>query len=338
MVNIFEFSNIKENRETFFYIKIINFSGDYLDSLLNCVDGNNEVLQAVLKSVAKTGIEIPELRVKENEGYEEKLNRTYSLDAQKLNDCFLQIVREWTVRGEQERKDCFEPVLNELLSHFPDEENRAEISVLVPGCGLARLPFEIAKHGFTTFGNEKDFFQLFLGSFIMNEISRKDDYRFYPWIHDLKNRMSMKDVTTPIPFPDIDPSERPDNFQFNMIPGDFLKVVQDEDLPEGSFDVIITTFFLDSTQLLEYIDALAKLLKPEGLWINFGPLNFSSEDPFAMPLNMFKSLLKNEYKFEFVKDEMVETTYGQSSEVNSMFCLNLNCAFWTCKKHLKEEE
>ena len=85
------------------------------------MDGNNEVLQAVLKSVAKTGIEIPELRVKENEGYEEKLNRTYSLDAQKLNDCFLQIVREWTVRGEQERKDCFEPVLNELLTHFPDE-------------------------------------------------------------------------------------------------------------------------------------------------------------------------------------------------------------------------
>ena len=159
--------------------------------------------------------------------------------------------------------------------------------------------------------------------------------RFYPWIHDLKNRMDMKDVTTPIPFPDIDPSDRPENFQFQMIPGEFMKVVQD--IPEGSFDAIITTFFLETSQLMEYIDTIAKLLKPEGLWINFGPLNFCSEDPFPMTLDMFKSLLKNQFKFEFLKDELVETSYGQSSVDNSMFSLNLKCAFWTCKKPVKEE-
>ena len=171
---------------TFFWYRILkylwhpwfNILGDYLDSLLNCVDGNYEVLQDVLKSVAKqTGAEIPEILIDKAETQEAKNKRTFSVDAQKLNDCFVQIVREWTQNGEKERAECFEPVLNELLSHFPDEENRGDISVLVPGCGLARLPFEIAKEGFNTVGNERDFFQLFLGSFIMNEISRKDDYR-----------------------------------------------------------------------------------------------------------------------------------------------------------------
>ena len=145
------------------------------------MDGNNEVLQDVLKSVAKTGIEIPEVVINENEGHEEKFKRTYSLDAQKLNDCLIQIVREWTVRGEQERKDCFEPVLNELLTHFPDEENRSEVSVLVPGCGLARLPFEIAKRGFNTLGNEKDFFQQVISWYKEFQFAKKlKMYRIIP--------------------------------------------------------------------------------------------------------------------------------------------------------------
>ena len=291
------------------------------------MDGNNEVLKDVLKSVAGQSPDVPDI-IKESE---KKFKKTYNHDYQRLTDCFIQIVREWTTHGEQERKDCFDLILNELCTLYPDTEAREEICVLVPGCGLARLPFEIAKAGFQSVGNEIDFFQLFVGSFIMNEITRKDDYRFYPFIHDLKNRMHMNDVTTPIPFPDIDPSDRPENFQFQMLPGDFLKIAE-EDIPEESMDVIVTTFFLDSGRnILDYIDAIAKLLKPEGIWINFGALNFNSDLP--MSLEMLKQILIDHYHFEFLKDELIDTSYGQSQSQNSMFQMNLKCAFFTCKKN-----
>ena len=291
------------------------------------MDGNNEVLQDVLKSVATQSSDMPDM-IRETEKNPKK---TLNLDYQRLTDCFLQIVREWTTHGEQERKDCFDLILNELCAMYPDEETREDICVFVPGCGLARLPFEIAKAGFQSVGNECDFFQLFVGSFIMNEITRKDNYRFYPFIHDLKNRMNMNDVTTPIPFPDINPSDRSENFQFQMLPGEFLKIAEDE-IPEGSLDVIVTTFFLDSGHnILDYIDAIAKLLKPEGIWINFGALNFKSDLP--MSLEMMKQILSDQYNFEFLKDETITTSYGQSQTQNSMFHMNLQCAFFTCKKN-----
>ena len=47
-------------------------------------------------------------------------------------------------------------------------------------------------------------------------------------IHDLSNRLGMSDVTTPVPFPDINPADRPDNFNFQMVPGDFEEVVQNQ--------------------------------------------------------------------------------------------------------------
>ncbi len=45
-------------------------------------------------------------------------------------------------------------------------------------------------------------------------------------LHDLSNRYHAADVTTPVSFPDINPSRRPENFQFQMVPGDFLDVSQ----------------------------------------------------------------------------------------------------------------
>ena len=64
-----------------------------------------------------------------------------------MNSCLLQIVREWSTIGQTEREKCFSPILEELKSRFP-EDSRSDVRVLVPGCGLARLPFEIALEGF----------------------------------------------------------------------------------------------------------------------------------------------------------------------------------------------
>lgn len=44
----------------------------------------------------------------------------------------------------------------------------SKVSVLVPGAGLGRLAWEIARLGYTCQGNEWSFFMLFTSNFILN--------------------------------------------------------------------------------------------------------------------------------------------------------------------------
>ena len=298
--------------------------GQYLNNLVNCVEENQSVLTEILQT---SEMELESVTTEKNA-------KTYNLDYQRLISCLIQIVREWSEIGENERKICFQPILEELKSHFP-EDSRDEIRILVPGCGLARLPFEIALEGFQCAANEQDLIQLMTASYIINACQNVDEKVIYPWIHDLSNRASKSEATKLVNFPDIDPSERPDNFQFDIIPGDFVEVSKEMELDE-SLDAVITTFFIETAQNpLKYLDAIAKILKPGGLWINFGSLNFVHEpfqDCISISLEVLKNIVKTEYKFAFLKDEIVQSTYGTTNCDTSRTKVDLNCCFFVCQK------
>ena len=193
---------------------------EYVDNLVNCIDANQKVLNEILNSA--------ELEI---EGEEDKnISQTLKIDHMRLNNCLAQIVREWSTEGESDRK-CFQLVQEELRSYFPETEDRhhQDVCILVPGCGLARLPYELALDGFKVLANEQDYFQLATASFIMNHCSRVDSYRIYPCLHDLRNRINTKAVTTPIPFPGNNNSISDKRIQMykiyftKKIPNDFKK-------------------------------------------------------------------------------------------------------------------
>jgi len=48
--------------------------------------------------------------------------------------------------------------------------NVSEVSVLVPGAGLGRLAYEIARLGYICQGNEFSLFMLFASNFILNKL------------------------------------------------------------------------------------------------------------------------------------------------------------------------
>jgi carnosine N-methyltransferase len=65
------------------------------------------------------------------------------------------LYREWSEEGALERNSTFKVLLDELKLRLPvDQQNAYQQKVVVPGCGLGRLPLEIAAAGYACQGNE----------------------------------------------------------------------------------------------------------------------------------------------------------------------------------------
>ena len=65
------------------------------------------------------------------------------------------LYREWSAEGATERSVPFNVIINELKELLPvTKENAYKQRVCVPGCGVGRLPIEIASHGYSVEGNE----------------------------------------------------------------------------------------------------------------------------------------------------------------------------------------
>ena len=59
-----------------------------------------------------------------------------------------------------------------------------------------------------------------------------------------------------------------------MAAGEFIDSYNNKE-NKRKFDCIITCFFLDTANnIFMYIETIKNLLKPNGIWINYGPLLF----------------------------------------------------------------
>lgn len=163
-------------------------------------------------------------------------------DFEKIRSTLRQISREWSVDGKLEREQCFQPLLDELAERFPDPNERSQIKVLNPGCGLGRLTWEIARMGFTSQGNEFSFCMLLTSNAILNKyvqiivvilfyiyqkkIKRTTEVEgttIYPYIHSFCNILKPEHQLKECKFPDEIPS-LPASVDFSMSAGDFLEV------------------------------------------------------------------------------------------------------------------
>ena len=57
----------------------------------------------------------------------------------------------------------------EVFQYLCIASNVSDVSVLVPGAGLGRLAYEIARLGYVCQGNEFSLFMLFASNFILNK-------------------------------------------------------------------------------------------------------------------------------------------------------------------------
>ncbi|RVD87302.1 uncharacterized protein DFL_001543 [Arthrobotrys flagrans] len=219
-------------------------------------------------------------------------------DLDKARSTIKQFVRDWSEAGVVERNMTYGPILEAVDRLFGMTTPRCDVRVLVPGSGLGRLAFDLARKGYCTEGNEFSFHQLIASNFILNHTGAGEEFTIYPFCHTFSHHRSHADHLRPIQIPDIHPGRelsqylefttqkdtyghregapqtyryKPSQF-FSMSAGEF---VASYNVPEAyeSFDCVATCFFIDTARnLLNYMETIRNILREGGAWINHGPL------------------------------------------------------------------
>ncbi|KAM4745153.1 carnosine N-methyltransferase [Anableps anableps] len=300
-----------------------------LGRVRQCAEHNQEVLDAIVHN---------SLHMFENVEYGEredprKARPSTTFDMDKLKSTIKQFVRDWSEAGQAERDSCYKPIIQEIQRLFPsDQYDVSKVSVLIPGAGLGRLAWEIARLGYSCQGNEWSFFMLFSSNFVLNRCEEENALTLYPWIHQFSNNKKSSDQTRPIRFPDVNPQSLPLNTDFSMVAGDFVEVYSES----GCWDCVATCFFIDTANnVLEYVDTIWKILKPGGVWINLGPLlyhfeNIANELSIELSYEDIRTaMVKYGFIFEVEKESM-QTTYTEND--CSMLRYVYDCVFFVARK------
>jgi len=271
--------------------------------------------------------------------------RTYKpsdSDMDKLRSTLKQFVRDWSEEGKQERESCYKPMKDALIEYFATvpPEARRNLRVLVPGAGLGRLAYDIAKLGFACQGNEFSHYMLLSSYFILNKTDEINKHTFYPYVHSFSNVLNKQSILRTISIPDVLPSDLPRGSKFSLVAGDFEEIYGSETHPDepqsGQWDAIMTCFFIDTAKnIVNYLRIIHRILAPGGVWINLGPLlwhweNNNTNDPsIELDLEEVKTLARAT-GFELSNERTIDATY--TSNAQSMLGYVYHTAFWTATK------
>ncbi|CEF97968.1 N2227-like [Ostreococcus tauri] len=207
-------------------------------------------------------------------------------DAEKVRYVLKNAWRDWSEEGKCER----DPVYDEIFEALEERLGAIDASVgspdgeaprvLVPGCGLGRLVYELAKRGYDAQGNEYSYYMLLFSSFMLNATSRREEFEIHPWLHVRSNHRAAGDQWRGAHIPDEVPGDAklPPGACMSMAAGDFSAVYNCAN-ERGMWDAVVTCFFIDTGHnVVEYLECIANCLRSGGVWVNFGPLLYHWED------------------------------------------------------------
>jgi len=122
-----------------------------------------------------------------------------------------------------------------------------------------------------------------------------------------------------------------------MCAGDFVEVYSHPG-QAGAWDAIATCFFIDTAHnVVEYLEVIARALKPGGVWINLGPLlyhfaeSYSQEEEMSLELSLEDvKMVAARFGLVLKSERMIETTY--TANCRSMMQNRYTAVFWTMVK------
>ncbi|KAL7067694.1 hypothetical protein ACR3K2_19680 [Cryptosporidium serpentis] len=246
-----------------------------------------------------------------------------------------QFVRDWSEEGKIERSQSYDPLLEALTKHLPILKDKPLPRVLIPGAGLGRLLFEVAKLGYACQGNELSYAMLLASNFVLNYVFEPNSIVLYPYVLSLSNRPKKSDNTRPVIIPDISVSNYIESgHDFSMCAGEFVEIYSKQ---HECWDAVLTCFFLDTARnILAYIRTIITLLPRGGLWANLGPLLYHYSgmlDITSIELSWEEIKPFIQEYFDIITEEWRHATYTWNP--SSMFKIDYKCIYFVAIRNDK---
>ena len=332
--------------------QIIPWYEKHTEFLQQCIDINREFCQTLADKIGGDwGID--DLPADWTVASEEQYDQTQAV--------LLRLMREWSDQGESERKVCYDLIISHLNETNPDKVSRQTVKVLVPGCGIGRLVFELVMQGYWTQGNNSDHHALFVSNFILNHCQFPHNYSIFPFLAtSASSSTKRQNQIRPVTIPDVSPTGEiisameketgtevkiPFDELMSITAGSFTDLYgpgfnddansasqEIRSQSQGEFDVVVTESFLNDSSVIDSIRTINNVLKQGGKWINFGPLLLrSGENRLDLSReDLFELVTKLGFEFT-TKQSDIESTYCE--DVRLLDSVIYKCDFWVCKKN-----
>lgn len=353
--------NIKFNSLTSDEQLLLPWYQAHTDHLKQCIEKNKQFTQMIALTICQSfGIEPNPLM-----WYEASHE-----DFDRVRSVLLQLMREWSDEGKVEREKSFDFIMTKLNHQYPDIESRPKVEVLVPGCGLGRIIFQLVLNGYKVQGNEFSYHMLIMSNFILNYCHTQ--HEIFPFLHKLSNVESRATQLRPVIVPDTldalsKAAQKHPNIPFmdlmSMSAGSFTDLYGPDTLlsnksspnsfrttNQAKFNTVITCFFIDTAaNIIEYLKTIDYSLTPNGQWYNLGPLLWHYESDFNVTYidsEESQIILTNKglelsredlldligsFGFKFIEKQLgISTVY--SSDPRLLLNFVYNCEFWVCEK------
>lgn len=236
------------------------------------------------------------------------------------------LVREWAAEGLQERKACFDKLLGALDSHLTKAGR-----VLVPACSLGRLAFEVSCRGHSVEACESRLLQWF-GMELLRQNGQAEVLRPQPFALNTCNRLKFSDNHRVTAMPDVTIEEgRLPRQHF----GEFITLYDRSDAKE-SFDCLLTSYALDlSPNVFRFVRTAAHVVRPGGVWANFGPLAYDTDHDEAaghgLELSWEELKFALSHFFEVQEDEWIDALHAQNGE--SLMQMQYTCIYFKATRN-----
>lgn len=248
----------------------------------------------------------------------------------RVTDALKHMVRDWASEGHNERNATFSYILEALQSSMLEAHDTYRI--LVPGAGLSGLAHEAS----ATFldvevtHNEKDAYMNLAYRYVMSLMSTRKTATIHPFLDSWSHLRSRNETVRKIKIPR---SMSADSDSL-LIEGDFTSSFPASE--HGEYDAVATLFFIDTARnIVEYLETIYNLLKPNGTWINVGPLLYGSA-PFVQ-LSLEEILTVAEHiGFEFTDKREQEVLYNFNT--SALYRNAYLAQYWVAKKPTKDHK
>jgi carnosine N-methyltransferase len=218
------------------------------------------------------------------------------------------LVRDWTSIGTLIRKSLYDWCFVQL-----DTYSKISDVVLVPGAGMGRLAYNLFRKGYTVEANELSPVMAAAANAILQ---RQMNGTLHPFALDpMSNEVDSNRRYDSVTFPDtlLIQGNKKGSLSFTI--GDFVGEYYFSQA--NTFGAVVTCFFIDTaTNIYEYISMIAQLLKPGGVWINVGPVQWHGNAILRPSVDELKELISY-HQFDIVEWKVDEKPVSYRQDESS---------------------